>query len=80
MSSRLRNCVVACLVVVLGSSALSNRDWLVFLDYGGPNFAGQATQEMMLVSANPARDWEEEALPSDLELKRALEALGILVD
>jgi hypothetical protein len=80
MSSRLRNCVVAGLAVVLGSSALSHRDWLIFLDYGGPSFAGQATQEMMLVSAVPARDWQEEGLSSDQELKWALEALGIQVD
>lgn len=80
MSSRLRTFVVACLAVVLGSSALSHRDLLIFLDYGCPRLTREATQETMLVSAVPGRDWQEEGLPHDLELKRSLEALGIAVD
>lgn len=80
MSSRLRNGLVAFVAVVLGSSALSSRDFIIFLDYGGPNVDRPARQEMTLVSANPALHWQEAGAASDLELKRVLEALGIWVD
>jgi hypothetical protein len=80
MSSRLRNGLVAFLAVVLGSSALSSRDFIIFLDYGGPNVDRPARQEMMFVSAVPALHGQEVVAPGDQALKRALEALGIWVD
>jgi hypothetical protein len=80
MSRKLRNAVVAASVVVLGSSVLANRDWMIFLDYGGSWVRPQVQQETLFASVDATPGSPTRPMAIEQQLEEALEALGIVVD
>jgi hypothetical protein len=80
MSIKLRNAVAATLVVVLGSSVLANREWVIYLDHGGPWARPQAQQEVFFASADPTTASQSGPVAQGRQLEEALEAMGIVVD
>jgi hypothetical protein len=84
MNAKLRNTVVAAVVLLLVSIALARNDSVIYLDYGAPWVSSLAQQEVLLVSATPvfigAGAGGQAVQASEQQFKRGLEALGIWVD